>query len=61
MLNIFPYLVCKMYNDEGDVGHAGFLKVSTAGVLFVQLLSPVLVRSLWHLSSKEGGTVLLFI
>lgn len=55
------HLISKMYDDEGDVGHARFLKVHAARVLFVELLGPVLIRSLWHLKQQvdykttEGG------
>lgn len=55
------YLISKVYDDKRDVGHARFLKVCTAGVLLVELLGPVLIRSLWHLKQQgdyiitEGG------
>lgn len=55
------HLISKVYDDEGDVGHARFLKVCAARVLFVELLGPVLIRSLWHLKQQvdyittEGG------
>lgn len=49
---VSSHLISKVYDDEGDVGHARLLKMDAAGVLSVQLLGPVLVRSLRHLEQQ---------
>lgn len=54
------HLISKVHDDEGRVGHTGFLKVGAAGVLLVELLSPVLIRPLWHLK-QDAGYVRAFI
>jgi hypothetical protein len=49
------HLICKVDDDEGRVGHAGFLEVLAAGVPVIELLSPVLVSSFRDLENHKIG------
>lgn len=53
------YLVCEMLNDEGLIGHAWLLEQRTRlEVCVVKLLSPGVIRTLWHLQQEgEESTV----
>lgn len=47
------YLIGKVQDDEGGVGHAGLLEVLAAGVPVVQLLCPVLVSAFGNLDGEK--------
>lgn len=49
------YLVCKVDDNEGRVGHAWFLEVLAVGVPFIELLGPVLVSSFGDLENHKTG------
>lgn len=49
------YLVCKVDDNEGCVGHAWFLEVLAVGVSFVELLGPVLISSFGDLENHKTG------
>lgn len=49
------YLVCKVDDNEGRVGHAWFLEVLAAGVSFIEFLGPVLISSFGDLEKHKTG------
>lgn len=49
----FSYLVGEVEDDEGRVGHAGFLEVLAGAVPVVELLRPVLVGAFGNLDGEK--------
>lgn len=49
------YLICKVVDNEGRVGHARFLEVLAVGVSFVEFLGPVLISSFGDLEKHKTG------
>lgn len=49
------YLIGKVDDNEGCVGHARFLEVLAVGVSFIELLGPVLIRSFGDLKKHKTG------
>lgn len=47
------YLICKVVDNEGRVGHAWFLEVLAVGVSFVEFLGPVLISSFGDLEKHK--------
>ena len=54
--NLVFDMVSEVMNDKSGCRHSRFLKMHIFPVFAVQLLTPVLIRSIWHLTNQRKKT-----